>query len=332
MAALLLVATQGLSACTARAVDPQDSDEVSAAIGAVQYERFPSRANITQAVVRFRAEGPNARAAPPMRLSTFLGHPILTLGMADLHIELLKSDPLESDKPLAFLYARYWLSERGDTQNHPDANDRFKDVRLLHLTDELKSPASPFPEAGPVQSTKYFERYSAVLIRIWTDFHALKRGEPPHGLSGDSLLTEIARIGVWSFVTGNLDGPATNGENGGFARFKDASGREFWRGVLIDNGAALTVNARGNEFTEPYLGRLVKPWDMDLLNTGGIERRSIPADVVHSVKQIAGASNSELSSWMMFDSVPHANSAAIVNQVRANAKEVIDHYRLSNAP
>ena len=69
-----------------------------------------------------------------------------------------------------------------------------------------------------------------------------------------------------------MDGPAHNGNNGGFAKFKDVSGRELWRGVVIDNGASW--NAPGEEH---------KPWKTNVLNTGPVEKGSIPVDLLEGL-------------------------------------------------
>ena len=68
-----------------------------------------------------------------------------------------------------------------------------------------------------------------------------------------------------SYVAGNVDGPAHNRGNGGFARFADASGREVWRGVVIDNGAAWHT-----------LPDDMRPWNADALDTGPVTADHLP--------------------------------------------------------
>ncbi|GAC1351891.1 MAG: hypothetical protein NVSMB1_09310 [Polyangiales bacterium] len=326
-AALLFAAAQCALACGGTAGE-NASGETAEAIGFSGYERFPSRPNIVQAVAHFRENAETARARGPMKMESFFGRKIKSLGEDNLHIELLKSDPRESDKPLAFLYAQFQLTMEGQPDN-ARFNDRFKDVRLLHLSDALASPAPPFPEAVQVNAPAH---YDAVLVRVWADYHPLSKGAPPRDLHGDALLGEIARMGVWSYVTGNLDGPAVSLENAGFARFRDASGREFWRGVLIDGGATLSVDAPGDPMMAHYRQDLVKPWNMNILDAGGIKRRHIPNDVMNSVREIANASDSTLATWLLFDAAPHKDSLAIVRQVRKNALEVLDHYITMETP
>ncbi|GAC1351473.1 MAG: hypothetical protein NVSMB1_04850 [Polyangiales bacterium] len=314
-----------------------DSSETREAIGGFHdYEPFPSHANIEQAIERYRADMTTARARDPMSLNEFFGRRVDGIGGREMRVELLKSNERGLDKPLAFIYAGYTMyegpTERGFEKHYEFFNDRYKDVRLSHMITRLQSPAPPFPEAGAVVAD---HGHRAVLVRLWTDFHQLSEPSPPPGLHGDALLSEIARIGIWVFVTSNLDGLST--ANAGFTRVRDASGREFWRGVIIDGGASLTVNApTGDPWADQFLVRLKhKPWQvefketwqMHFMGTDGIQGKNIPLDVVNSVTQIAKASDAELTEWLLFDHSPHKNAPAIINQVRNNAREVVDHYR-----
>jgi hypothetical protein len=127
-------------------------------------------------------------------------------------------------------------------------------------------------------------------------------------------MSEVARMAIWSYVSGNVDGPASNGNNGGFARFRDASGREFWRGVLIDAGAAWNQPASNH-----------KPWNTNLLNTGPVAGESIPNGVVNSLIQIARSSAEELAQMSRFDQIDDG-ALSIVRGIRGRAQEVLDHY------
>jgi hypothetical protein len=189
-------------------------------------------------------------------------------------------------------------------------NNRYKDVQLYRLVESTGTRFNPFPEAAHVPHE------GSALVRMWTDFKPVSKGAPPE-LTGEALRTELARITIWSYVSGNVDGPAHNGNNGGFAKFRDASGREFWRGVLIDAGAAWNMPDVSHQ-----------PWKTDLLGRGPVERAHIPEDVVNSLVQIARASAEELAHRSKFDAIDEG-AKEISRGIRARAQQVLEHYGIS---
>ncbi|GAC1351890.1 MAG: hypothetical protein NVS3B20_04730 [Polyangiales bacterium] len=293
------------------------------AMAAVEYEHFPTRHNIDQGFERCWMNWDTARTREPLTLDEFFGRRIHPLKSMGLRVELIKSDPRESGRPLAFLRADYPIREGGQGDTDRTFNDRFNNVRVFRLMDSLGSTKSPFPEAVKIPTHVFFD---TVLARMWTDFHPLSDGAPPRELHGSELLQEVARIGVWSFITSNLDGPQANPENAGFARFRDASGREFFRGVLVDSATSLNVST--DPHVLPRIARLTKPWNMNILKTGGIEAENIPRDVAENAMQIAGETIADLEKRLMFHEYPQSNASAVAEQVRANAREVVAHYRL----
>ncbi|GAC1352416.1 MAG: hypothetical protein NVSMB1_15050 [Polyangiales bacterium] len=331
-AVVTLFLSTGGAACVG-ALDDGPASGREQAVSGLPYEHYPTREALEHAMVHYASQPQEARAKPSVSLSEFFGEAQgASYNHRRLRIELLKSDDREVHEPLAFLHARYGYGSQSvryqDRELETAQNDRSRDVRLYHLAKSLASPASPFPEAALVRPETEREAQTqdgAVLVRIWTDYHSLFRGAPP-ALRGKELLHEIARLGVWAYVTGNLDGPAVNVNNAGFAHFKDASGRFFWRGVLIDNGATFTLD--WDRTVNQWRDRLVKPWNMDLLKTGAIARENIPRDVIESILQIERDSEADLSVRLQLDVMPHPRGVAMVKQLKKNAREVIDHYRL----
>ncbi|GAC1599456.1 MAG: hypothetical protein NVS3B20_21230 [Polyangiales bacterium] len=331
-ALLILSLALGGAACVG-AVDDGASVGHEEAISGVAYEHFPARDDLERAMAHYANQPVDARARPPVSLSEFFGEEqAVTYNSRRLRIELLRSDAREVHEPLAFLHARYGFGTqkvRYKSRNlDATQNDRSKDVRLYHLAKSLQSPASPFPEAALVRPETEVEAQTqdgAVLVRIWTDFHSLTRCAPAD-LPAKNLLRETARMGVWAYVAGNMDGPAINANNAGFARFKDPSGRLFWRGVLIDNGGTFTLD--GDHSVDQWRDRIVKPWNMNLLHQGPIERENIPRDVIDNILQIERDSEADLSVRLQLDVMPNPRGAAMVKQLKTNAREVIDHYQL----
>ena len=221
------------------------------------------------------------------------------MNIHNLRVERLKAGS-HGEKPLAFLWSRFH-----DTDMY--WNNRYKDVQLYRLIEATGGTHNPFPIAS------YVRHEGSAIMRMWTDYQPMSRGAP-EGLIGKELLAEVARVSVWSYVSGNVDGPATNGNNGGFARFRDASGREFWHGVLIDAGAAWNSPSSAH-----------KPWNTNLLNTGAVERANIPNGVINSLVQIARKSAEELASMSRFDVVDEG-AKDVVRGIRGRAREVLDHY------
>jgi len=266
--------------------------------------RFPTRPELDFAMTSYARDPARARADSPMGVSEFFGRQLESANMSNLRVERLKANSRAgSEQPLAFLWARFH-----DTDMY--WNNRYKDVQLFRLVDATGGTHNPFPESA------YIRHEGSALVRIWTDYSPVSRGAP-EGLHGTELMHEVARMAVWSYVSGNVDGPASNGNNGGFARFRDSSGREFWRGVLIDAGAAWNTPSSNH-----------KPWNTNIMNTGPVQLENIPNGVVNSLTQIARASAEELASMSRFDTIDDG-ALAIVRGIRARAQEVLDHYGIA---
>jgi hypothetical protein len=278
-----------------------DSNASAEALGIV--DDFPPRESIDFAMDGYLRDPASARARAPTSVGDFFGQGATSMNIDHLRVEFLKPNPRFSDKPIAFLHAHFY---GGDTY----WNDRFKDVQLFRLVDSTGTAKNPFPEAAHVPSE------GAAIVRVWSDFHAIKKGAPP-GLEGDALMVELARMAVWSYVGGNVDGVANNGSNGGFSRFRDASGREFWRGVLIDEGAAWNTPPDAQ-----------KPWNTNLLGRGAVQRAHIPDDVANSLIQIARGAPDDLARKSRFEHVDEG-ALNIVRGIQGRAREILDHYGIA---
>jgi hypothetical protein len=302
---LLLLVLVGLPAASAGCGEPdigwEELDVGGRPVDRVQ--RFPERAAIDYAMTTYARDPARARAESPMSVSEFFGTKIESMNIQNLRVELLRGSGREGvEKPIGFLWTQF---HDGD----PYWNNRYKDVQLYRLVDATGNTHNPFPEATHVPHE------GSALVRLWTDYRPVSKGAPD-GLQGEELVREVARLAVWSYVSGNLDGPATNGNNGGFARFRDASGREFWRAVLIDAGAAW------NQPSDAH-----RPWNTNLFGTGPVARESIPNGAVNSLVQIARASAEELAEMSKFERVDDG-ALAIVRGIRGRAREVLDHYEI----
>lgn len=262
-------------------------------------ERFPDPAHVRRAMDLYAADPAAARMHEPIGVPEFFGQKVTSSNIGNLRIERLRPEARYDGSPLAFLSA-YFHGTDGYW------NNRYKDVQLYRLFDAVGA-RYVFPEA------KHVPLEGRALVRIWTDYHPVSKGVPEN-LPPDALKVEVARMLVSSYVAGNVDGPAANGNNGGFARFKDVSGRELWRGVLIDNGAA---------WNSP--GASHKPWATDVLNTGPVERANIPSDVVEALVKIAEKTRTQLAELSKFETIDDG-AKAIVEGERARAREVLDHY------
>jgi len=285
--------------CFAPGAD-EDTESSEGAIGTRIAERFPTRQNIQESMDFYTRDAVGARARESMTVDEFFGSRRQSANSETLRVELLKPNPRYAAPPIAFLRAQfhgtdmYW-------------NNRYKDVQLYRLVESTGTQMNPFPEATHVP------REGAALVRMWTDYATIDKGAP-EGLRGDALTGELARISVWSYVSGNVDGPAHNANNGGFSRFRDASGREFWRGVLIDAGAAWNMPAATHQ-----------PWNTNLMDRGPVKREAIPQDVVNSLVQIARASAEELATRSRFERVDEG-AKEIVRGIRERARQVLEHY------
>ena len=298
---------------------PDDASITSSAIGA-DFEEFPSHEAVLSAMDAFDTDPASARAGDPMNLSNFFGEPIKTLNSQgdDMLIELVWADRSLADKPVALLHARFgtsainWIGRSFDESTW---NNRFRDVQLFNLADSTGTVENPFPEARAIPTENGPDKFG-VLIRVWSDFRVLKKGAPGD-LQGPELRAEVARMAVWSYVTGNIDGPAVNNGNAGFAKFLDESGRSFWRGVLIDGGAA---------WNEP--GTQYEPWHTNILGLGPVAANDIPQQVRDSIAQIAGDTADDLATRAGLDPSNAADQHAM-SSMSARAQKVCNYYGIA---
>lgn len=293
---LWLLALTSVAGCYAAT----DVDSEEAAAGVQIAERYPTRQNIEAAMDFYYRDPQGARTRGAMSVDEYFGSRHTSSNENSLRVELLKPNPRFNAPPIAFLRAKFFNSDMY-------WNNRYKDVQLYRLVESTGTQHNPFPEA------KYVPHEGSSLVRMWTDYRGIDKGAPK-GLDGLPLMQELARIAIWSYVSGNVDGPATNANNGGFARFKDPSGREFWRGVLIDAGAAWNM-------PEPKH----QPWNTNFLGRGPVKRDQIPEDVVNSLIQIARGSAEELAKRSKFDNVDEG-AKEIVRGQRIRAQQVLDRY------
>lgn len=268
-------------------------------------ERFPEVRDVHRAMDLYARDPAGARMEPPVSVAEFFGRNVTSANIDSLRIERLRPDARYQGKPLAFLNARfhntdmYW-------------NNRYKDVQLSKLFDAV-GIRYVFPEAT------HIPHEGRALVRIWTDYSPISKGAP-EGLSAEALLAELARMLVSSYVAGNVDGPAHNGENGGFARFRDVSGRELWRGVLIDSGAAWNTP-----------GEAQAPWRTNVLGQGPVRAEHLPVDVREGLVRIAQATRTQLAEWSRFERIDDG-ARAIVEAQRRRAQEVLEHYGIPYTP
>ena len=284
------------------AANDDDSASSDSALGARPIdgiERFPEAANIQRAMDLYLHDPNGARMDAPISVGEFFGGGQSSANIDKLRVERLRPDPRYGGKPIAFLSAEFHGTD-------PYWNNRYKDVQLSKLFDKI-GVKFVFPEAEHVPTE------GRALVRIWTDYTPVSK-DPPAALHGEELKMEVARLVVASYVAGNVDGPAHNGSNGGFAKYKDVSGREMWRGVVIDNGASW--NTPGPEH---------KPWNTNVLSTGAVEKGSIPVDMIEGLIRIAQATSIDLATWSKFEAIDDG-AKAIVEGERARAQEILDHY------
>ena len=306
--AALVVAAPG---CAAPAATQSSVD----AIG-VDFDAFPSRPEIESAMDNYLQDPASARARDPMSLNDFFHADIDSINGENMTVELLKPNPRYSDLPVAILHATF-LSDQSDI-----FDNRYNDVILFNLADSLGVAENPFPEAVIVPGE------TASLVRVWTDFRTVDQG-PPRMRKAD-LLAEVARMAVWSYVTGNTDGPAVNGGNGGFAKFRDESGRSFWRGVLIDGGRAFgdVSNYVSADDGHPFIQDLREPWNSDICGTGPVTADNIPQAVIDALTQIARSTLADLAQYAGLDrSLPtYSQLKSAMPGVRSRAQAVLQYY------
>ena len=304
-ALFLLLALVAPSACSLDSAEQFGDDQAAIGKPIDFVERFPEARNINRAMDLYARDPAAARAAPPMSVGEFFGQSVSSANIDRLRIERLRPQASFEGKPLAFLSAEFHGTDM-------DWNNRYKDVQLSKLFDAI-GVRYVFPEASHIPNE------GRALVRIWTDYAPVSKGAP-EGISPETLKVEVARMLVASYVAGNMDGPAHNGNNGGFARFKDVSGRELWKGVLIDNGAS---------WNQPSDAQ--RPWNANVLGTGAVEGANIPVDLVEGLVRMAQATPTELAELSKFEQVDD-NAKNIVAGERARAREVLDHYGISYTP
>ena len=211
----------------------------------IEYNAFPSRANIDYAMQTYLTDRSAARAQEPVSLGDFFGSSHLwprgkgpgmiaeSVNKDNLMIELLNPRPgATADAPIPFLRTKFAGSDLY-------LNDRYKDVQLFNLFDSTGQPFNPFPDAV------YVPDKGAALVRVWNQYRQLSKGIPD-GLSESRIRKELARMTTAAYVAGNIDGPFYNLGNAGFccSQIKGQDGKPAWRGVVIDNGAPRGMRRR----------------------------------------------------------------------------------------
>ncbi len=296
----------GATACAVEAPEGDDVGEDSEAAAKARAKRpadsvdpFPSESSVRSALDLYGRDKGAARAADPMSVPEFFGEARPSSNEAALRIERLRPGRSYDGKPIAFLSAKFH-----DTDTY--WNNRYKDVQVERLLNwsgyGLKTVA---PEAA------HFPSEGRALIRIWNEYRPFSKGAPD-GLTGDALRGEIARALIASYVAGNVDGPASNANNGGFAKIMLPSGRSVWRGVIIDCGACWNSPAESHQ-----------PWKSVVMGEG-IIKRQIPEDVFPALVKIAEATRGQLLEASRMDRGP--DSERIVEAERIRARQVLDHY------
>jgi hypothetical protein len=303
----LLVLVAGLSVavplggCDA----PQSTRATAQAIDGIEFDRFPTPEAVDSAITNFQRDPTAARARDAIPLNEFFGERVNGAFSSDFKVELIRPDPGISGEPVAALHVKFAAQ-----QDPLNINNRYKDVHLFKLADSLGVPFNPFPEAAPIPGE------TGIVMRLWTDFQKMAKGVPAD-MAADQVLPELARITIWSYVDGNTDG-VNNGGNAGFAKFRDASGREFWHAVLVDGGGS---------FNTP--GQYLAPWTINLAGRGTVQAANIPQDVVISLQQIARGSDADLVQWAALDPAGDARLAQAMTGMRARAQEVLNHYGIA---
>ena len=280
---------------------PAPSSTAGQAIEGIEYDHFPAREAIDTALANFQADQAGARAHDPVPLNEFFGERVNGAFSSDYKVEFLKPDPRVSPEPIAALHVKF----------HPtdalNINNRYKDLYVFHLADSLGAPFNPFPEVAAVPGE------TGIVMRLWTGFQKISKGVPAD-MEADQVLPDLARISIWSYLVGNTDG-VSNGGNAGFAKFRDASGREFWHAVLVDAGGA---------FNHP--GDNLAPWNLHLAGRGTVDAANIPQDVVDTLRQIANASDADI---VTYSGVTDPVLSQAVVGIRGRAGAVLDHYMIS---
>jgi hypothetical protein len=283
----------------------------------------PSRAMLDEAIAHYKRDPASAQARPPESLSTFFGHPVKSANVDSLKVELIKAaGPGGQETSVPFLH-----TQAGDEGRH---NDAF----VFHLVDSLNPTFNPFPHAAVVP------RDGSTLIRLWSNYRSLKDGPPPE-LTGTALRREIARISIWSYVMGNVDGPAVNLSNGGFALVLESDGTTSWRGVVIDGQFAMDPNEHWGDGhgTVPPWKTASRVWDVEvhnwlepgtkkgILGLGPVEQ--IPEGVAESLRKLAeNASRRDLATRAGMDPTRDEDLQKMA-AVRTRAQEVLTHYRIA---
>ena len=280
------------------------ADVGASSVPADQVEPFPARGDLEAAMNLYIGNKGAARTQNPIAIGEFLGKAVTSSNMDKLRVELLRPTPDSQGRPLAFLSTFF---HGGDLY----WNDRYKDVQLFHLFDGA-GIRDVFPEAEHVPTE------GRALVRMWTDYTPLSSGAPP-GLADSALSQELARILVASYVAGNVDGPALNPNNGGFALFQDPTGVQHWRGVVIDNGAAWHAPPDG-----------AKPWNTNVLGGGPVTLTQIPREVIDGLTAIATRNVDDLAQLSQFASIDDGARGIVLGE-QNRAREVLDHYGVAYA-
>ncbi len=299
LAAALLV---GNAACGAQTEELDSENHESAVKGrrpVDSAEPFPSLSSVRSALDLYGRDNGAARVESPMGVGEFFGEARPSSNEAVLRVEQLRPTREYAGKPIAFLSAYF---HNTDTY----WNNRFKDVQVERLLNW-----SGYGLATVAPEAQYYPSEGRALIRIWNEYRPFAKGAP-EGFEGDALRTEIARSLIASYVAGNVDGPASNANNGGLAKVMLPSGRSVWRGVIIDCGACWNSPSENHQ-----------PWKAVVMGKG-VTKEQIPEDVFPALRKIAEATRQDLLDAGTTGRGPE--SLQVVEGQRIRAQQILDHY------
>ena len=266
---------------------------------------FPRDHAIRDALDLYGRDKGAARAESPISVAEFFGEARPSANEGALRVERLRPTREHTGRPIAFLSAQFHGSDMY-------WNNRYKDVQVERVLNwsgyGLKTVA---PEA------QHYPSEGRALIRIWNEYRPFSKGAPD-GFGGDALRGEIARALIASYVAGNVDGPASNANNGGLAKVMLASGRSVWRGVIIDCGACWHTPS------DQHL-----PWKAVVMGAG-VTKSQVPDDVFPALKKIAESTRQQLLDGSGLGRGPE--SIEVVEGQRQRAQRILAHYEIPFTP
>lgn len=261
---------------------------------------YPTATEVEQAMSLYEKDPGAARMRDPMSVSEFLGKKNQSANDHSLRVEFLKPNADYKGPPIVFLHSKF---HGGDMY----WNNRFKDLQLNNMFKGVGLDGT-FAEAAHIPNE------GAALVRWWNKYTPVASGAP-EGLTGAALREEVGRASLMSYIAGDADGLMHNAGNGGFAKFRDASGKESWRGVVIDSGAA---------WNKPP----TKPWNADVMGLGPTLAADIPKDMIPGLQKLAESSADDLARMSKFPAIDEG-ARDIVRAQRARAQEILDHYKIA---